>query len=451
VTVQIDTDRQLIMAETRSTRHAVVQFAAPQAASRHARLPVNVAIVLDRSGSMAGQKIVLARQAVEAALALLRPEDRFAFVIYDDVVEVVTESRHATSDAVASTLIRLATIEPRRGTNLGGGWLLGCEQVAKHLGDEALGRCLLVTDGLANVGMCDPAELCRHAAELRHRGIATSTFGVGTDFDERLLRKMSDAGAGHFYYVETPAQIEDALTGELGEALEVVAREVSVDLVTSVPARIDVLNDFRIEQVPSGVRCHVGDLVSGQALRLAASVLLPPGPVGAQAQLVATLRDREGVLGAATASIRWTYASHADDERHPRNRIVDRVVANLHAHRARRDALELNRRGRLDEAGQVLEAAAVRVRLEAGDDTVLLGIAAELSREHRTYTRRLSAAETKERFFSQYSSLRERDEAGRSRRTLRPDRGPADAAAPARDDGADGSSSTRPWCTPEAR
>ncbi|MEJ7695557.1 MAG: hypothetical protein WKF78_02630 [Candidatus Limnocylindrales bacterium] len=78
-------------------------------------------------------------------------------------------------------------MDARGSTNLSAGWLRGCEQVAERLTQEGVDRVLLLTDGLANVGITDAAELANHAGELRARGVTTTTFGVGNDFDEALL------------------------------------------------------------------------------------------------------------------------------------------------------------------------------------------------------------------------------------------------------------------------
>src|SRR4029078_8383113 len=117
----------------------------------------------------------------------------------------------------------LSSVDARGSTNLSGGWLKGCEQVAEHLSTDAVDRVLLLTDGLANKGISDPRELTRNAAELRARGVSTTTFGVGNDFDEALLQAMSDAGGGHFYYIASATQIRDHIASEVGETLEGVA------------------------------------------------------------------------------------------------------------------------------------------------------------------------------------------------------------------------------------
>ena len=90
------TDRQLVRTTGGSIRYALLEFAAPRLERTSDRPPVNLAFVLDRSGSMGGSKIELARLAIRDALARLDDRDRFALVAYDDVVEVVTESTPAT-------------------------------------------------------------------------------------------------------------------------------------------------------------------------------------------------------------------------------------------------------------------------------------------------------------------------------------------------------------------
>jgi Ca-activated chloride channel family protein len=183
-TLALRSDRALIRAAARSRRFLLASVTAPEAPRRSDRQPVNVALVLDRSGSMAGsRKFDLARQAVEHALAMLRPEDRFSLVVYDDEVNVLTTSAHATNEAKRGALQALREVGPRGCTDLCGGWLRGCEQVAVHLSKDAVSRVLLLTDGLANQGITDHATVAHHASELRDRGVVTSTFGVGGDFD----------------------------------------------------------------------------------------------------------------------------------------------------------------------------------------------------------------------------------------------------------------------------
>ena len=269
------TDRRYIRTNGHSERFVLVEITAPPARKDQPRPPVNLAFVLDRSGSMAGDKIRLARAAVEASLARLHPTDRFALVTYDDQIDVVWPGSPATAEARQAALARLAEIDARGSTDLGGGWLRGCEQVASALSADGVNRCLLLTDGLANVGITDGNELTSHATELLARGVSTTTFGVGADFDEVLLSAMATAGGGNFYYISSAAQIADYVTSEVGEALEVVARDVAVELTTREDVAVESLTPYPVERHGARTVVRLGALVSEQVSQVVLRLKLP--------------------------------------------------------------------------------------------------------------------------------------------------------------------------------
>jgi Ca-activated chloride channel family protein len=229
--LRVRTDRTPIRSTHRSERFVLIELDAPAATAERHREPVNIAFVLDRSGSMGGRKIELARKAVEVAIDRLLPEDRFAVVAYDDRIDVVVESTPASREAKDGALRRIRDIDARGSTNLGGGWLKGAEQVALHqaaAGGGGVHRVLLLTDGLANQGITDPAELARHAGELRARGIGTSTFGVG-DFSDTLLQGMATPAAATSLHRAARADHRPHRQ-RVGELLEIVARDAAIEL-----------------------------------------------------------------------------------------------------------------------------------------------------------------------------------------------------------------------------
>jgi Ca-activated chloride channel family protein len=183
--------------------------------------PLDVAFVLDRSGSMRGRKLDLAKEGVDLAVARLRDADRAALVVYDDDVDTVQPLAPATPRLKASLRLALHGVDPGGSTYLSGGWVAGCQQLAEAApvaGADSratrIRRVILLTDGLANVGILDPGVLGRHAGELRRRGIATTTVGVGQDFDEGLLSAMAEAGGGNFQYVAGPDGLRAFFTRE---------------------------------------------------------------------------------------------------------------------------------------------------------------------------------------------------------------------------------------------
>ena len=410
-------DRNLIRAAGGSVRYAFVSIVAPQAPPKAGREPLHASFVLDRSGSMGGQKIVLARDAARLALQALRPADRFSLVAYDDEVATVVESTKATAEARRNAIAKLARIDARGSTDLHGGWKEGCDQLAAHLGAQQVGRCLLLTDGQANVGIRDPAELAALAGATRMTArVATSTFGVGEDFDERLLRGMADASGGRFYYIGRPEQIPDLLTSELGELLEVVARDAC--LVLHLPKGVDAapIINLGAAAVTGGIQIRLGDLVSGQQLDVVVALKFPAGHTGDTVAVQFGLSDRTGALAAAPQAIGWSYAADRAHKAQPREVIVDREVARLYAARARAEALDLNREGRYKEARAVLEKTARRIDACTGGDAELKAIAEGLRGDGAAYEHSMNAKDQKVRYFQAYSISMNRMPDGKARR-----------------------------------
>jgi Ca-activated chloride channel family protein len=262
MTLTVRPDRTLIRPQVRSQRFLLVDITAPKSTRQLERSAVNLAFVVDRSGSMGGQKIQLARRAVEEGIRRLDSRDQFSIVSYDDQIDVVVESTTASAEAKHNALAQLAAIDARGSTNLAEGWLRGCEQVARHASADQIDRCLLLTDGLANVGITDRAELERHAAEIAQRGVSTSTFGIGVDFDEQLLEGISGNGRGNFRYVEQAVQIPDFITSEVGETLDVVARGVTLEVETEPGVLVDPVGPFKAWVTGNRTVIELGDLVS---------------------------------------------------------------------------------------------------------------------------------------------------------------------------------------------
>src|SRR5688572_30772584 len=232
--------------------------------------PLDVAFVLDRSGSMQGAKLDLAKEGVDLAVARLRDADRAALVVYDDEVDTVQSLAPATSRLKASLRLALHGVDPGGSTYLSGGWVAGCHQLAEATpvtnADSAatrIRRVILLTDGLANVGILDPAVLARHAGELRRRGIATTTVGVGQDFDEGLLSAMAEAGGGNFQYVAGPEGLRAFFAHELQELFSVAATGLTITLALPPGVDAELVSAFPAEARENVLEIAIGDLPAG--------------------------------------------------------------------------------------------------------------------------------------------------------------------------------------------
>ena len=411
------TDRSLIRAAARSVRYVVATVVAPLASRTGERPPLDVAFVLDRSGSMGGEKIDLARDAILQGIAMLKPADRFAVVAYDDRIEDVVWLTQAGAESRAMAEHRLRQIDARGSTDLGGGWLRGCQLVAEADGARGQSRALLMSDGLANQGITDSGELERHARELQRRGVVTTSFGVGADFDEELMTGLARAGGGNGYFIQHARQIGDLLTSELAEAIELVARRATMTVAPPPGANVEVLSDFDATVDGGGTRIQLGNLVSGQSLAVVLKVTFPTGAEGGRQTMRVRVDADESALQAAPVELAWTFASHEANDAQARDVAADVAVARIYAARARREALRRNRDGDFTGARKALERTADRIDRYAARSRELGELARELRREARRFEHEMPAMARKAVHYSATNMLTARMESGKAART----------------------------------
>ena len=373
---------------------------APGAAGDPRRKPLNLAFVLDRSGSMAGEKLDLVKRAVAFGIGQLSAEDCAAVVVYDQEVRTLAASARMTGEAKAAVTLALVGVREGGSTALGEGWLTGCRlaaAMAAELDGRWLTRCLLLTDGLANVGITDPRELTGHATELRRRGVTTSAFGVGADFDERLLGSLAEAGGGNFHFIEHARQIPDFFGGELGELLTVVAEGATVTLGLPAGVGATLLNDYPVtergavwpdlhREAPAAqeLTIEVGALSADEEKVLIVELDCAAGETGTDLPIAVGLRYHRSADGAARtiaappAALRYAPAAEAEAEG-PDLTIIE-AAGRLQAARAKRAAWEHMTEGRHDAAQGVLRAAArgFAAPMMAAATGALAGDAAEL-------------------------------------------------------------------------
>ncbi|HVL23074.1 MAG TPA: VWA domain-containing protein [Thermomicrobiales bacterium] len=321
------------------------------------RAPIDVAFALDRSGSMAGAKLELAKQAIAAASHHLAAGDRAALVIFDNAVEVRHELAPTTAEGRGRLRRALDEVGPGGSTNLSGGWLTACQELATDppAGDRPrIQRSLLLTDGLANIGITDPGELAHHASQLRRRGIATTTIGVGEDFDELLLSGMAEAGGGAFQYIAHPSELHAFFEREIGDLLDVVAIRPRLRITFPHGMRGHLVNAFPVERAGGTFHVDLRDLASGDDLALVFDITTAPGEertrLAPTVELVwtdpAANRQVERHLDVEPLTrVPWQEVRHAPHDDDAREAIVMERAARDH-----REAIRLDRAGRFAEA-----------------------------------------------------------------------------------------------------
>jgi Ca-activated chloride channel homolog len=334
-----------------SERYILFKLSA-DAGKKASRAPLNLSLIIDRSGSMSSEnKLNLVKQAAAFVVERLADDDRVSVVAYDDEIRTVTKPTKATLSNRHEIIHAIKKLNTGGSTNLGEGWLTGCRHIAEYQSENRyIDTAWLLTDGLANVGITSQEELTMHAAELRKRGISTTTFGVGTDFNEDLLRAMAEKGGGNFYFIDSSSQIRNYFEGELGEKFNTVARNLSLVLRFPEGVKVENLNDYEMDKGGNRLNTHIGDIYAGEEKLVVFKVIAPKGDRGEQLDLNALLTytnatTREGREIRAEGNLTLTYASDSACDSQALDAEVGELAVKLAAARAKQEILAANRAG----------------------------------------------------------------------------------------------------------
>jgi Ca-activated chloride channel homolog len=195
-------------------------------------IPLNLSLVVDRSGSMEGEKLKYTKEAVKYVVNNLHSSDVLSIVTYESGVEVLLEPQRVEDKP--ALIKKIEAIVTAGSTNMEGGLRKGYELVKntkKLMGDEMISRVILLSDGLANVGMSDPAQLSALTRDFFEKDhISITTFGVGNDYNEDLMAKVALQGGGKYYFISSPEQLPKLFEEELNGMSQVVGKKTQVKI-----------------------------------------------------------------------------------------------------------------------------------------------------------------------------------------------------------------------------
>lgn len=208
------------------------------------RIPLNISIVIDRSGSMEGIKMGYAKKAAKGIIDQLRSEDIVSVVMYDTYVDTVQSPTNVIDKEKIKS--RIDKIIPRASTNLWGGADQGYQYVLKNYKPGSINRVLLISDGLANTGITDSSIIHTKVQNYKdENGISISTFGVGLDYNETLMTDMAETGAGNYYFIDAPDKLTSIFSNELNGLLNVAAQ--NAELRIRLPHGIKIIKGYPLE------------------------------------------------------------------------------------------------------------------------------------------------------------------------------------------------------------
>jgi Ca-activated chloride channel homolog len=361
VRVHLDVDRSVLLADTMEKAVIKIGLDCERPVRRELRPPVNIALVIDRSGSMSGDKIMKAREAALEAVRRLSPDDIVALVVYDSSVQTLVPAQRVGDGRRLEQAIR--GIEVGGNTALFGGVTRGAAEVRRHMEDQRfVNRVILLSDGLANVGPSSPEELGRLGASLVKEGISVTTIGLGLGFNEDLMTRLAMRSDGNTYFVEDSSDLSRIFSAELGDVLNVIARRVIIEI--EFPSGVRPLKFIGRDGVISGQRAELSlnQLYGGQEKFALVEVEVSPSKPGVDREIARARVSYEDAVNqrpttvTAKRNVQFS-ASRAEVVRSADHQVQADYAANALAV-AKDEAVVLVDSNRRDEAASVLRQRA---------------------------------------------------------------------------------------------
>jgi len=380
--------------------YLMARLASGPAPDNQRRRPLNLSLVIDRSGSMGGDKIAYTRQAAQFLVQNLGANDWLSIVLYNEGVDTLLQPEQVThKDAINQ---KIATIKAGGMTNLSGGWLQGCNLVGQNLTADYLNRVILMSDGLANRGVTQQDKLVALAGQKREHGITTTTMGLGADFNEDLMMAMADAGGGAFYFIESPEVAPMIFEEELRGLLNLIGQNLVISVEpTDYVTNVSQLNAYNMHSNGQRIAFDLGDVFGDEVKTLVLELTIPALHDIGKRQ-IALLRFEYD-------EIRENGTEHRVMEQPvvinvgvpaeipaPPNPEVRRSVLLLQAAQARREAVAAADKGEYKQASEVLKRAAEAIEQSPVHNQ-------ELSEEQAALLQQAAELERGEEFYGNYS------------------------------------------------
>ena len=338
--------------------------ASSESAERH--VPANVALVLDRSGSMQGAKLSNVQEAAILMLDRMDANDIVSLVAYDDQIDVLVPATKLADRDKFRTAIR--GLYSRNNTALYAGVVQGIGEVQKFLDKEHVNRVVLLSDGLANVGPSSPAELGALGASAAQSGISITTIGVGVDFNENLMATLAAKSDGNHLFAERPQDVLTAFAEESQDIADVVAKNLSITL--TLDPHIHPIRAMGREASVQGqtVYAGLGQLTAGQTKYILLEVDIDPcanGVLPVASAKVEYVDMLTNALAKKQANTQLVVTESPDLAKTGEDRdVMECVIAQL-ATESNESAVRLRDTGQVQQSRQVLEENARVLRENA--------------------------------------------------------------------------------------
>lgn len=362
--VDIDVGEPIMIAD--QDGRAYIEIAITGFESAGTRPPVNLALVIDRSGSMRGDRIEKAKTAALMVVDRLGPEDVLSVVTFDSTVEVLVPAGKVKDPE--SIRRAIMAISDRGQTALYDGVNTGLGQVREHLVKTHVNRLVLLSDGQANVGPSSPSELAQLGIEAGKLGIPVTTVGLGLGYNEDLMTQLALSSDGNHGFAETAAELETIFANELGDVMSVVANDVIIEIELA-PGITPVRGLNRPISINGRkAQLKLAQIYGKQTKNVIVEVAVPKGAAGKTRKLADVAVAYRNLATKKTAKVAepLTVAfdrSRAKVDKSANQRVMVGVTQAL-ATEKQKQAIALRDQGKREAAKKMLEANADYLRAE---------------------------------------------------------------------------------------
>ena len=321
------------------------------------RVPINLAIVIDKSSSMGGDRIEKAREAAIFAVNLLNENDTLSNVAYDSEAKVIVPASKVKNKQKLIQVIN-ENVVANGGTALFAGLSKGIKQVETQLTKDKVNRIILLSDGQANVGPSSVNELSELAIIAAKKNISITTIGIGSDYNELLMSSIASYSDGNHVFVNKSTELENVFVHEFSDVMSTIAQDVVITIQLK-----DGVKPVRLlgrDGVIKGnkVTVKMNQLFSNQEKYVLLEVIPDEGKVGQSKTLAEIdLKYDNLLVNKAEHETQLVSVAYTDNQKLVQNSIIQDVLAESEIQKvtiANEKALELYNRGMQAEAEKIL-------------------------------------------------------------------------------------------------
>ena len=356
IQVRSELSSPIILEGTPETNYLKVSLSGQNIDSKK-RVPINLAIVIDKSGSMSGQRIEKAREAAILAVNMLNENDTLSIVAYDSEARVIVPATKVDNKPRIIGIIN-ENIYAGGGTALFAGLSKGIKQVENQLTKDKVNRIILLSDGQANIGPSSVDELSQLAIIAAKKNIAITTLGIGSDYNELLMSSIASYSDGNHVFVNNSADLENVFVHEFTDLMSAIAQDVviTIQLKNGVkPVRL-LGRDGVIKG--NEITVKMNQLFSNQEKYVLLEVIPDKGKVGQEKTLAQVDLKYDNLLENKTENeTQVVRISYTKDKKMVDDAIHQDVIVETELQKVALEnekALELYNQGKRDEAQQLL-------------------------------------------------------------------------------------------------